>query len=111
VYTGDSGFMMEHTNFSHLLRVNNTIPGDFNPNITSAWPSDFRQNATANYTLTFSPVNYEQGMQIVITLPRQINFTNQTMICMGLAGTDYTQLKCNVDKLTRSITISDAVTY
>lgn len=110
VYT-DNGFMIEHTDFSYDLKINNTVEGEFDPNKTAAMPSDFRQNVRANYTLTFSPLNYQQNMKIVVTLPNEINFTNETLICEGMAGTDSPMIDCKVDKKTKKITITDAVTY
>jgi hypothetical protein len=50
VYT-DNGFMIEHSDFSDKLRVNNTVEGFLDPLKASALPSDFRQNVLANYTL------------------------------------------------------------
>lgn len=52
-------WLIEKSEFSHMLRVNNTIPGDFDRNKTSVVPNNFQLNRDANYTLTFSPVNYE----------------------------------------------------
>ena len=110
VYTSN-GFMIEHTAFSDKLKVNNTVRGDLDPARSSARPDDFRQNVLANYTLAFSPVNYQQNLQIIITLPPQVKFSNKTLFCEGLAGTDYPTLNCKVDKKQKTITIDDAVTY
>jgi hypothetical protein len=50
-------------------------------------------------------------MQIIISLPKEIKFSNKTLVCEGLAGTDYPQLNCKVDKKAKTITIDDAVTF
>lgn len=110
VYT-EKMFEIEKTSFAHFLRVNNTIPGDFDVNKTSIVPNDFRLNEEANYTLSFSPVNYEQNMDIVLTIPKEVEFTSQPLRCEGIAGTDYPVVDCIVDQQARTITINDAVTY
>lgn len=50
-------------------------------------------------------------MKIIITLPKQVGFTNDTLRCEGLAGTDEPLLACEVDEKTKTVTIRSAFTY
>lgn len=42
----------------------------------------YTANATTTYKFTFLPKNFEQGMQIKVTLPKQVGFMNSTkLVC------------------------------
>lgn len=96
------------------LEITNTLPGSVQGSEASIVPSSFEPAAACNYTLYFSPQNYQQNMYMVLTLPKQIDFSQNAVKCYGLAGTDndqYGQLKCEIDKTKRTITIKNFVEF
>jgi hypothetical protein len=103
--------MVEQLTFSSLLQITNNKPGLFNVSQTSFIPSDFRPSFTNNYTLTLMPINYEQNMKIVITIPKEISLASNSIACIGLAGTDAQILTCSLNITAKIITITNAVTF
>ena len=74
-------------------------------------PQDFRPSYANNYTLTLKPINYEQNMRIVITIPKEISLASNSIACIGLAGTDVQSLTCSLNITAKTITITNAVTF
>ena len=93
------------------LNVTMKTPGTLNPITSSILPNDFRQSYAANYTLTFSPLNFQQNMKVVVTLPPEILFGSNKVLCYGAAGTDAVTLNCTTNTVNKTITINDAFAY
>ena len=53
-----SGYMIEQSVPSDKLKIINSVQGQIDSAKASVIPDDFRMNVLANYTLSFSPVNY-----------------------------------------------------
>jgi hypothetical protein len=91
------------------LNFNNTNYGPLNVTQAGISPNWWEKNRTANYTVQFAPLNFEQNMKIEIyispyvTIPQDWNNT-----CKGLIGVDRNNLTCEVDWYNRTITITDA---
>ena len=66
------------------LVITNTEPGLLNHLKNGLHPSDFRQNADSNYTFLLTPKNYQQNMEILLTLPDEIVFSGPEIKCYGL---------------------------
>lgn len=103
--------MIEQVTFSPILQITNNKPGLFNVSQTSFMPSDFRPSYANNYTLTLKPINYEQNMKIVVTIPKEISLASNSIACIGLAGTDAQILTCTLNISAKIITITNAVTF
>lgn len=103
--------MIEQLTFSPSLQITNNKPGVFNVSQTSFMPQDFRPSYANNYTLTLKPINYEQNMRIVVTLPKEISLASNSIACIGLAGTDVQSLTCSLNITAKTITITNAVTF
>ena len=53
-----------------------------------------------------------QNLDILLTLPPEINFGTDTLVCEGLSGTDNVgTLNCLEDRENKQINITNAVTY
>lgn len=68
-------------------------------------PNYFDTNSSANYTMVFKPLNFEQNMTVHIAVPASIGIPDKP-VCRGLQGTDSTNLNCT--RANRTITIHDA---
>ncbi len=67
-------------------------------------PASYNWGATTTYVFTFTPVTFQQGMQIQVTFPSQVNFaTNATNVCLGLNGTDNPTFTCTIDKVNKIV--------
>jgi hypothetical protein len=55
-----NGAVFEYLNEN--LNITMKQPGNLDPLTTSIIPSDFRQSYLANYTITFTPINFQQNM-------------------------------------------------
>lgn len=84
--------------------VTNTQAGT----ITSASASvDSVSLSTAvTYTLTFTPVNYVQGMSFKITLPSQLSISDGTNTCTNLQGLTDATFNCVYTASTREIVVT-----
>jgi hypothetical protein len=51
------------------ISVGNTLPGVISSDTAGITPDYWENNVLANYTLAFSPNNFEQNLQIWITIP------------------------------------------
>tara|TARA_B110000285_G_scaffold224122_1_gene280526 strand:- start:349 stop:531 length:183 start_codon:yes stop_codon:yes gene_type:complete len=51
------------------ISVGNTLPGAISSGTAGVAPDYWENNVLANYTLAFSPNNFEQNLQIWITVP------------------------------------------
>ena len=68
-------------------------------------PNYFETNSSANYTMVFKPLNFEQNMTVHIAVPASIGIPDKP-VCRGLQGTDTTNLNCT--RTNHTITIHDA---
>jgi hypothetical protein len=79
-------------------KIVNVIPGELNSKTSGIVPSNFKQGAPANYTLEIAPTNYEQNMDMIVTLPKEISFTGDDLKCIGLKGVDKSDtIECKID--------------
>ena len=81
--------------YTEDLEVVNTKAGQLLSQYAGVSPAYFEKDAITNYTVAFSPINYEQNMKIVVVVPEQITF-NETIKCIGLDGTDTKDLTIDV---------------
>jgi len=51
---------------------------------TGITPNYWEKSVPANYTVIFNPINYEQNMQIHITVPGEIGIPDEGVTCKGL---------------------------
>lgn len=72
-------------------------------------PAFFEKNATTNYTVAFSPVNFEKNMKIVVKIPPEIQNVTGDIQCIGTDGTDKRNLTCLTTVLERAVRLTDAV--
>jgi len=71
-------------------------------------PSYWEKKQEANYTVAFKPANFEQMMEVKITVPKSITIP-ETVICHGVRGTDNPEVTCEVNQDDHTITLTDAV--
>lgn len=50
-------------------------------------------------------------MRIVITVPKEISLTSNSISCIGVSGTDAQNLDCSLNLIAKIITITNAVTF
>jgi hypothetical protein len=73
------------------------------------------RGAAANYTISFTPINYERNMRIIIYFPVEITFpsgwneTHWGKGCVGIKGTSYPELRCEYNKFSHSLNITNAL--
>ena len=91
----------------------NTEPGELSPYKNGLLPDEFQANYETNYTLEVYFVNYKQNLDILLTLPEEINFGTDAVYCEGLAGTDRNgeNITCIEDREAKTINITDALTF
>ena len=90
------------------LVLQNKEPGYLVRSSSTIMPDDFQQSFMTNYTLQFSPVNFQRGMSVKLTLPQEISFSQSLVLCYGLEGTDREVLTCATNKQEKSITVTNA---
>ena len=77
-------------------------------------PDYWENSILANYTVVFAFLNFEQNLQIWITVPPEIGIPseedNGPVKCRGVRGTDQAALECQTFYDNSSILITDAVT-
>jgi hypothetical protein len=91
------------------MNIFNQAPGEIPPKITEAVASYFEKNKTANYTFSFTPLNFERNMRIYVGVPEEIKIPDPP-ICLGLNGTDKRNLTCEEFKNNNTIHIFDGFT-
>jgi hypothetical protein len=92
------------------LKVTNTLPGTLAYTTAGAVPDSFTKGEQTSYTVTFAPLNYEQGMKLVITIPEELSLPDDltTASCVGVGGMDSTSPECVWDAEARTVTLSEA---
>jgi hypothetical protein len=108
VYTAN-GVLME--DLTEGFPIINNVPGDLSQYQNGLLPGDFRSSFETNYTLEVYLENYEQNMNIILTLPPEISFATDTIVCEGLQGTDSKNVTCLEDRENKQINFTDAVTF
>ena len=71
--------------------------------------SYFEKNKTANYTFSFTPVNFERNMRMYVGVPAEVKVPDPP-ICFGLNGTDKRNLTCEHLKENNTLLIPDGFT-
>jgi hypothetical protein len=64
-------------------------------------------NTAVSYTLTFTPVNYVQGMTLKVTLPSDLVIADGTFTCTNLRGLSDATFSCVYSASTREIVVSN----
>lgn len=73
------------------------------------------RGAAANYSISFTPHNYERNMRINIYFPKEITFpagwnkTHWGTGCVGVHGTSFPKLRCEYDEFKHMLNITDAL--
>lgn len=93
------------------LHITNSQSGEFSLDSVAVIPDDFRQSFATNYTLEFTPTNYQQNMKLMIGLPSEVLFGSNRIKCYGLIGTDKQDLDCQTSTTQKTISITDAFQY
>lgn len=80
------------------LEIQNANQGNLEPDKAGIQPDYWDNNVLANYTLGFEFSNFEQNLQIWITVPPEIEIPseeeNGPLNCRGIKGTDKAELTC-----------------
>lgn len=111
--TTSDGQAIEEFNEGEI--ISNKDPAIMLASQAGALPSYMERGAKANYTISFTPLNYERNMRIYIYFPKEITFPagwNETHYgkgCVGVAGTSFPKLTCDYDKFKHMLNITDAL--
>lgn len=95
--------------------ITNRDPAIMLASQAGALPSYMERGAAANYSITFTPKNYERNMRIYIYFPKEITFpadwnkTHSSTGCVGVKGTSFPKLRCEYYKYEHMLNITDAL--
>jgi hypothetical protein len=90
------------------LVIENQARGRLSNLTTGVTPSYWETKQAADYTVEFAPVNFEQRMQILITVPDTITIPDE-IICHGKSGLDDPLVQCDVDQEKNTIRIANGL--
>ena len=104
-YLSDKTYLIEQ---STTVTVTNSAAGT----ITSASvsPNSVSLSTNVSYTLTFTPVNYYQGMTLKITIPSDLSISDGTQTCVNVKGFVDSSFSCTYTSSSREIVVTGEFT-
>lgn len=91
----------------YLVEIVNTEAGLLNSSIVEVLPSYMEKNEFANYTFSFIPKNFEQGMLMYLQVPPELTLSDE-VTCVGLVGTSQQAIDCFYDWSRGRLVLPDA---
>lgn len=101
----DQSYVIEQSTTS---TVSNTAAGTISS--ASASVNSVALSTAVIYTLTFTPVNYIQGMSFKVTLPSDLTITDSTQTCTNLLGFIDATFTCTYTASSREILVAGQFT-
>lgn len=108
VYTSAGVLFEEQTTG---MTITNKKVGLLDKNLNGILPTDFRTDFPSPYTLTLQFSSFETDMAFTLYLPEEINFTEDNPSCYGISGTDNEVLRCDINRVAKSIRFSNVLQY